>query len=140
VEDKAELLLWNDEKASKYNPTLTRWRTRQRRRHPCCNETTNKLTIMTIDFIDRNFLRTAHTLQMGVLALVLKVGTAYTNIKSNCKMNNNMLKRWGVFCNAERIKEGHAILRNTKGTLNGRDSGLCDAGGIMKTQANKQRD
>jgi hypothetical protein len=55
-------------------------------------------------------------------------------------MNSNILNQWGVFCNAERIKEGHAILRKKKGTLYRRDYGFCDAGGIMKTQTNKLRD
>jgi hypothetical protein len=119
VEDKAELLRWNNKKYSKYNPTLTRWRTRQWRRHPCCDGTMNKLAIMTIDFIDRGNLRTTPTLQMGLLAsrLILKVGTAKTHIKPNYKTEQHYFKMMGGFCNVERIKEGDAIFRNTKGTL-----------------------
>jgi hypothetical protein len=37
----------------------------------------------------------------------------------------------GVFFIVERIDEGDAILRNTKGTLFSTGSGLCDASGIV---------
>jgi hypothetical protein len=55
-------------------------------------------------------------------------------------MNISILNHRGIFCYAELINEGHAILQKTKGTLNGRESGLFNAGGIMKTQAHRQRD
>jgi hypothetical protein len=41
--------------------------------------------IVTIYFIDRENSRTTPALQMGLLALVLKLGTAQTNLKTNYK-------------------------------------------------------